>query len=94
MSPSSPSNSTDNPEQYLLDLATGFALGELNDAELKDLYEHLRNDDAEEAAKLTWKVLAHTLDMRMKLSPQFLDTIRHRIEHGDGVKDDAFPEVF
>ncbi|NRA39659.1 MAG: hypothetical protein HRU15_16070 [Planctomycetes bacterium] len=90
MSPSSPSNSTDNPEQYLLDLATGFALGELNDAELKDLYEHLRNDDAEEAAKLTWKVLAHTLDMRMKLSPQFLDTIRHRIEHGDGVKDDAF----
>ncbi len=72
------------------ELATGFALGELKEDELKELYEYLRNEQAEEVAAITWSALASSLDLKMKLSPHFADTIRHRIEHDDDKADDAF----
>ncbi len=72
------------------ELATGFALGELQEHELKELYDCLRADNSDDAAAITWQTLATTLDMKMKLSPHFADTIRHRIENDDGKSDDAF----
>lgn len=78
-------------EKRVEELATGFALGELDEQEFKELYELLRNEHAEKVAAITWQTLATTLDMKIKLSPHFADTIKHRIERGDdGGADDAF----
>ena len=77
-------------EKRIEELASGFALGELQEDELKELYDYLREAHGDDVAKLTWRTLSTTLDMKMKMSPHFADTVRHRIEHGDEKADDAF----
>ena len=77
-------------EKRIEELASGFALGELQEDELKELYDYLREDHGDDVAAMTWRTLSSTLDMKMKMSPHFADTVRHRIEHGDEKADDAF----
>ena len=83
--------SADTPDDKRIEeLASGFALGELQEDELKEFYDYLRAEQGDEVAAVTWRTLSSTLDMKMKMSPHFADTIRHRIEHGDESADDAF----
>jgi hypothetical protein len=66
-------------------LATGFALNELDDAGMRELYDALRRpgDEGLRAARLTWDVLGSTVDLRAVLSRQFQDTVAHRIASGE-----------
>ncbi len=81
------------PEQRITELAAGFALGELDPAELQELYHLLRRDDATGhlAARVTWQTLTTAIDLRATMSTRFQDTIRHRVATG---RDDAGPESF
>jgi len=63
-------------------LATGFALGALETAELQELYDALREkgDAGRSAASTAWKVLGLTVDLRSTLGTQLQDTVAHRVE--------------
>ena len=63
-------------------LATGFALGALETAELRELYDALREkgDAGRSAASTAWKVLGLTVDLRSTLGTQLQDTVAHRVE--------------
>jgi hypothetical protein len=69
-------------EDRLGALALGFALGELAPAELQELYDALRRDgDAGRgAARVVWRTLGTTVDLRSAVGRQFQDTVRHRLE--------------
>ena len=62
-------------------LATGFALGELEEAELRELYEELRQpgEPGIAAAQIAWRSLHHTLDLRTQMGSRFQDEVRSRI---------------
>lgn len=70
-------------EHEVAGLATGFALGELDEDELRRLYDLLRlpGDRGAEVARLAWQVLGTTVDLRASLGSRLQDTVRHRIEH-------------
>jgi len=64
-------------EQRVQELATGFALGELNDQELKELYNHLREpgDAGRIAGEVAWQALGACIDLRAELGTAFQDSI-------------------
>ncbi|MFW5699083.1 MAG: hypothetical protein ACOCYN_04435 [Planctomycetota bacterium] len=61
----------------LQQLATGFALGELDDADLQRLYDLLRarQDSGREAALVVWQTLATTLDLRTAFGAPFPEAV-------------------
>ncbi len=63
------------------ELATGFALGELEEAELKELYDLLRENEGRgaEAARVCWQTLGMVTDLRAEVGSTFQDTVRHRL---------------
>jgi len=77
-------------------LATGFALNELSQDELQELYDAVRQpgDEGLRAARITWNVLGSTVDLRSVLSRQFQDTVRHRVAAGGSGEADARPDGF
>ncbi len=64
-------------EQRVQELATGFALGELNDQELKELYDSLREpgDAGRIAGEIAWQALGACIDLRAELGTAFQDSI-------------------
>jgi hypothetical protein len=70
-----------NPEARVGELATGFALGELEEAELKELYDLLREDGGRgaDAARVCWQTLGMVTDLRAEVGSAFQDTVRHRL---------------
>ncbi len=79
--PSTPQQQEAEREARIADLAAGFALGELQDSELGELYEALREpgDRGVRAARLAWQQLAMVTDLRANLGAAFQETVRHRI---------------
>ena len=65
------------------ELATGFALGDLTENELRELYDLLRNDDGSgaHAARIAWETLGTVTDIRSQVSSSFQDTLAHRLSH-------------
>ena len=71
-----------NPgDARVTELATGFALGELEEAELKELYDLLREGQGRgaEAARVCWQTLGMVTDLRAEVGSTFQDTVRHRL---------------
>ncbi len=66
----------------------GFALGELSDDELRELYDALREPGERglRASRLTWQQLGVVTDLRAHLGASFQDIVRHRIAR-DGLSD-------
>lgn len=69
------------PDARVTELATGFALGELQEAELKELYDLLREGEGRgaEAARVCWQTLGMVTDLRAEVGSTFQDTVRHRL---------------
>lgn len=78
MSASPPTNQA---SERLAELATGFALGDLNKDELGELHEHLQGDApaARKAAATCWSALETTVDLRAAMDHSLPDTVVHRI---------------
>ena len=70
------------------ELAVGFALGEIEDAELRELYDALREPGERglAAARVTWQQLGVVTDLRSGMGGMFQDTVKHRIAR-DGLSD-------
>lgn len=85
-------------EERIAYLATGFALGALETAELQELYDALREKGraGRSAAGVAWKVLGLTVDLRASLGTQFQDTVVHRVAAAAGDADgpDEFIDRF
>jgi hypothetical protein len=81
-SPGAPVAEASEREERIAYLATGFALGALETAELQELYDALREkgDAGRSAASTAWKVLGLTVDLRSTLGTQLQDTVAHRVE--------------
>jgi hypothetical protein len=78
------------PEQEarIAELATGFALGELDEAELRELYGALRDARTGAAsARVAWQSLDVVGDLRSGLNERFQDALRHRLA---SAPDDGF----
>ena len=81
-------------EQRILELATGFALGELDDAELSELYDALRAPGAAgaDAARATWETLSTVVDLRAELGTTFQDALYLRLTEEFAGGNPAFGE--
>jgi len=66
-------------EARIAELATGFALGELDEPELRELHEALKNEGAA-TARVAWEALATVVDLRAGMSHQFADELAHRLK--------------
>lgn len=79
----------------ITDLATGFALGELDESELRELYDALRAPDAAgaEAARLTWQMLGATIDIKAQVSHAFQDELLMKL-HAEAGGDQASARAF
>ena len=79
----------EDPQARVADLATGFALNELTDDELRELHRHLvSSDTGREAARTAWRTLETVTDLRAERSSALQDTVRSRIDgagRGTGV---------
>ncbi|HEX3133924.1 MAG TPA: hypothetical protein VHX44_10140 [Planctomycetota bacterium] len=75
---------TPNPEldARVADLATGFAIGDLDEAELRELYDLLRDEqnNGNRAAQVAWETLGVVTDIRTQVSSTFQDTVAHRLQ--------------
>jgi hypothetical protein len=71
----------DATKERIAELAAGFAMGELDDASLREFYDFLRADGAAgpAAAAIAWQQLGTVTDLRAALSHTFQDTVRHRL---------------
>ena len=71
----------DDLESRVCELATGFALGELDERELQELYELLRDDAGRgpEAARIAWQTLGMVTDLRAEVAQGFQDSLRLRL---------------
>lgn len=70
-----------DPQARVADLATGFALNELTDDELRELHRHLvATDTGREAARTAWRTLETVTDLRAERSSTLQDTVRSRID--------------
>lgn len=69
------------PDARVSELATGFALGELDEAELKELYDLLREGEGRgaAAARVCWQTLGMVTDLRAEVGSAFQDTVRLRL---------------
>lgn len=68
-------------EARIAELATGFALGDLQEEELRELYALLRDDSGvgATAARITWQTMGIVTDLRAQVAHSFQDTLRLRI---------------
>jgi len=68
-------------EARIGELAVGFALGELDDTELRELYDALREPGERglTAARLTWQQLGVVTDLRSGMGDLFQAVVKHRI---------------
>ena len=74
-----------DPQQRVADLATGFALNELTDDELRELHRHLlAPDSGREAARTAWRTLDTITDLRAERSTLLQDTVTSRIAETAG----------
>jgi hypothetical protein len=80
---------TSERDQRISELATGFALGELDDGELKEFYDLLREpgDSGAAAGQIAWETLGTMVDLRAQMGSAFQDTLYLRL--AEGGKDDA-----
>lgn len=64
------------------DLATGFAIGDLEETELREFYDLLRDEqgNGERAAQVAWQTLGMVTDIRTQVSSTFQDTVAHRLQ--------------
>jgi hypothetical protein len=69
-------------EKRLVELATGFALGELEQQELQELHERIRAEDHEgdQATLIVWQTLGISVDLRAVLDTQFASTVLSKLE--------------
>ena len=75
----------------IAELATGFALGELDEAELRELYGALRDARTGAAsARVAWQALDVVGDLRSGLNERFQDALRHRLA---SAPDDGFAAI-
>ncbi|MBA3685698.1 MAG: hypothetical protein H0W72_10735 [Planctomycetes bacterium] len=82
---------TSERDQRLLELSTGFALGELEEAELREFYEVLRDPDhGSDAARQAWETLGLVVDLRSELGSGFQDTLAFRLHKEAGGTDSQF----
>ena len=79
-------------EQRIFELATGFALGELDDAELGELYDALRapGEAGATAAHAAWDTLHTIVDLRAELGTSFQDALYLRLTEEFAGGDPAF----
>ena len=71
----------DERDGRIAELATGFALNELNDAELHEFLSYLTDPThGREAARSAWATLHTVTDLRAEESHALQDTVRSRIE--------------
>jgi len=79
--PPAAASSPENVNARIAELAAAFALGELNDLDLREFYNYLRADGAAgpAAAAIAWQQLGTVTDLRAALSQTFQDTVRHRL---------------
>lgn len=71
--------------ERVAELATGFALGELSESELRELHQALTDPAAgAAAARAAWQALGTVGDLRAGCSPRFQDEVRSRIGRGSG----------
>ena len=69
-----------DPQQRVAELATGFALNELQEDELRELHRHLlAPDSGREAARTTWRTLDTITDLRAERSTLLQDAVTSRI---------------
>jgi hypothetical protein len=75
---------TSERHQRIMELATGFALGELSDDELKEFYEALREpgDPGLDAGRVAWETLGTMVDLRAQTGSAFQDTLYLRLAEG------------
>lgn len=80
---------TTEHDQRIAELATGFALGELDDTELKEFYDLLREpgNSGISAGQIAWETLGTMVDLRAQMGSAFQDTLYLRL--AEGGKDDA-----
>ncbi len=80
-------------EKRLVELATGFALGELEKHELEELHELIRDGGSHDnrAAAVVWEALGISVDLRAMLDRQFADAVRHRLDSAPAADDDGAP---
>ncbi len=68
-------------DERISELATGFALGELSDADLREFYDFLRDPrEGSSAASLAWQQLGVVTDLRAGMGTAFQDTVKHRLD--------------
>ncbi len=73
-----------NPEldARIADLATGFAIGDLSESELREFYDLLRDEQGNgpRAAQVAWQTLGMVTDLRTQVSTSFQDTVVLRLQ--------------
>lgn len=64
-------------DNRVLDLATGFALGELSDDELREFYDRLREpgEAGQRAGEVAWEALGVCMDLRSQMGTTFQDAL-------------------
>jgi hypothetical protein len=69
-------------ENRIAELATGFAIGDLDEAELRELYDLLRDEQGNgpRAAQVAWQTLGMVTDIRSQVSTSFQDTVVLRLQ--------------
>lgn len=69
-------------DSRVADLATGFAIGDLDEAELREFYDLLRDEQGNgaRAAQVAWQTLGMVTDIRTQVSSSFQDTVAHRLQ--------------
>jgi hypothetical protein len=70
-------------DERVADLATGFALNELEEDELSEFHDRLcdAQGGSERAARIAWEALGMVTDLRAEVGSGFQDTLRHRLQH-------------
>jgi hypothetical protein len=74
-------NAAADSDARVAELATGFALGDLDEHELKELYDLLRDEHGNggHAARVAWEALGMVTDIRSQVSSSFQDVVSHRL---------------
>ena len=80
-----PAGQPADPETRIAELATGFALGDLSEDELRELHGRLADPQAGlAAARTAWRTLETVTDLRAERSTALQDTVRSRVAGSAG----------
>lgn len=73
---------TNDLDARIADLATGFAIGDLSETELREFYDLLRDEQGNgpRAAQIAWQTLGMVTDIRSQVSSTFQDTVVLRLQ--------------